>query len=163
MVTATLLRDMIGELVTTHQGDISFSSLWSFTTDAQDEQQYPAVLWRPPIIQAQVDGDGEIVTSYVVDMHVLDATDADRPNNTRDEAHARMAMFAKQIYAKFIATYCYVDTSYKGQQIDFSVTSDLTLTPVWDQIPDVVSGVAFKFTIKDHNGVNCEDYTTAWS
>lgn len=164
MLTATLIRDSLGVIVGAHQAGIAFRSWWDETLSTPPNAPYTICIWHPPDIRAEViDSTKGIRNGFGINIELRDRVEINRTDDDRDAAHAKMAMYAMQLFAEFVKRYVKGSTVVNGQTIDLKITEPLTMTNFWDEAPNGETGVTVRWGVAATDAMDCASYTIAFA
>lgn len=146
-------------IVEAHIAGLSFHSVWTPVKDEQEDFRFPLCMWGASETQERTLPSYAIRPSFVLDCMFLEQTATDRTAAERDMAHTRMDAIARQVWAKFHATYIASEGTYQGVTLDFDpLETGLTrFLPIWDDGPLQVTGVRFQTTIVSGAKEDCVD------
>ena len=163
MLTATLIRDTIKGVVSAHQEGLTFRSWWETEKDKERDPAYPVVAWMPPNISTEVTATNNLKQSFQVELEFVDRVTPDRTTDDRDAVHAKMAMVATQVFARFVTLYVQSYGTVNGQRVDLEVTQPMTLDNFWDEPGSGETGVRMRFAVRDANQMACTDFSQAFA
>lgn len=163
MLTATVIRDAWGAVVSDHQASIAFQSWWDESLDRPSNPPYTICIWLPPDIRAEVvDSTKGIRNGFGINLELRDRVEPNRSTADRDAVHAKMAMYAMQLFAEFVKRYVKGTTTVNGERIDLRITEPLTMTNFWDEAPEGDTGVQVRFGVAANDTMDCASYANAY-
>jgi hypothetical protein len=157
VVTADRIREAFKAIVVSHKIGMSWISVWTNPLDEETQSCFPACWWGP-LSGTVTDGEGIAPNdTFNIDVLFVDQTAGDRSQDERDGAHARMDAVARQCWRRFMDTYINNEGTFDGQLLDLAIGSTPTLSPVWDDKGEQLTGVRLTVTLTAVSVGTCMD------
>lgn len=163
MLTPTLLRDAIGEVVSDHQASLSFRSWWTPEKDREHEPPYTVCVWLPPEMRVQRSGTSNAFTiGYVVNMELVDRVGPERSTDDRDAVHAKMGMYAVQLFMEVVKRYVTGSTVVNNERINLRIAEPMTTSNFADDAPAGETGITMRFVVTSEDAIDCTSVNQAF-